>query len=157
MTADYEYSRGNRENLPFQIQIKLSKKPLIFCGTFYAVLKSTFNFQCCEKKMSLIGPVILKILTPKDVLILMHNRACFWKPFGSERFNELRKLLQFAEKYFYPFFSSFSAKITQKKLFLIRSEILGLLVNTLIANYEYSRSNRENLALPIQIKLSKKP
>ena len=29
--------------------------------------------------------------------------------------------------------------------------------NTLTANYEYSRSNRENLPLPIQIKLSKKP
>ena len=30
-------------------------------------------------------------------------------------------------------------------------------INTLTANYEYSRSNRENLPLPIQIKLSKKP
>ena len=28
--------------------------------------------------------------------------------------------------------------------------------NTLTANYEYSRSNKENLPLPIQIKLSKK-
>ena len=43
------------------------------------------------------------------------------------------------------------------ELFLVRSEILGLLVNTLTANYEYSRSNRENLALPIQMKVSKKP
>ena len=48
-------------------------------------------------------------------------------------------------------------KLSQKKLFLTRSEILGLLVNTLTANYEYSRSNRENLPLPIQINLSKKP
>ena len=32
-----------------------------------------------------------------------------------------------------------------------------ILINTLSANYEYSRSNRENLPLPIQIKLSKKP
>ena len=31
--------------------------------------------------MSLIGQVILKILPPNYVLILMHNRACFWKPF----------------------------------------------------------------------------
>ena len=43
------------------------------------------------------------------------------------------------------------------ELFLIRSEILGLLVNTLTANYEYSRSNRENLPLPIQMKVLKKP
>ena len=87
----------------------------------------------------------------------MHNRACFWKPFGSERVNESQKLLQYAEKNFYPTFSSFWAKLSYKRLFLIRSEILGLLHNTLTANYEYSRSNRENLQFPIQIKLSKKP
>ena len=39
----------------------------------------------------------------------------------------------------------------------MRSEILRLLVNTLTANYEYSHSNRENIPLPILIKLSKKP
>ena len=31
------------------------------------------------------------------------------------------------------------------------------ILNTSTANYEYSRSNRENLPVPIQIKLSKKP
>ena len=43
----------------------------------------------------------------------------------------------------------------QKKLFFIRSEVFGLLVKTLTANCEYSRSNGENFPLPIQIKLSK--
>ena len=87
----------------------------------------------------------------------MHNRACFWKPFGSEHVNESQKLLKSAEKYFYPTFSLFWAKLSQEKLFLIRSDISGLLVDTLTANYQYSRSNRENLPLPIQMKLSKKP
>ena len=50
LTANYEYSRSNRENLPLQIQIKLSKKPLIFCCSFFAFLESTLNFQCSEKK-----------------------------------------------------------------------------------------------------------
>ena len=36
-----------------------------------------------------------------------------------------------------------------KKLFSITYEILGLLDNTLTGNYEYSRSNGENLRLPI--------
>ena len=49
------------------------------------------------------------------------------------------------------------AKLGSKKLFLIRSEILELLVNTLSVNYVYSRSNRENLAWPIQFNLSEKP
>ena len=87
----------------------------------------------------------------------MHNRACFWKPFGSEPINESQKLLKSAERFFYPTFSLFWAQLSQGKLFLIRSEISGLLVNTLTANYEYSRSNREYLPFPTQIKLSKKP
>ena len=37
----------------------------------------------------------------------------------------------------------------------MRCEILGLLVNTLTTNYEYSHRNRENLQLPIKLKLSK--
>ena len=36
------------------------------------------------------------------------------------------------------------------------SEILGLLDNTLTGNYEYSRSNRDNLPLQVPGKLSKK-
>ena len=87
----------------------------------------------------------------------MHNRACFGKHFGSERVKESQKLMKSAEKNFYPTFSSLWAKLSQKKLFLIISEILGLLDNTLTANYGYSRSNRENLPFAIQIKLSKKP
>ena len=35
--------------------------------------------------------------------------------------------------------------------------MLGLFDNTLTANYEYFRSNRENLHLPIEIKLYEKP
>ena len=35
--------------------------------------------------------------------------------------------------------------------------MLGFLDNTLNANYEYFQSNRENLHLSIEIKLSEKP
>ena len=87
----------------------------------------------------------------------MHIKACYWKPFGSESVNESQKLLKSAEKYFYLTFSSIWAKLSQKKLFLIRSEILGLLDTMSSANYEYSWSNRENLHLAIQINLSEKP
>ena len=38
---------------------------------------------------------------------------------------------------------------------LVRSEILELLVNTLTANCEYSRSNTDKLQLPFQMQLSK--
>ena len=87
----------------------------------------------------------------------MDNPACFQKPFGSERVNESEKLLKSAEKDFCPNFSAFWAKLSYEKLFLLRSEISGLFVNTLTANLKYSHSNRETLRLPTQIKLSKKP
>ena len=87
----------------------------------------------------------------------MHKRACFWKPFGSEPVDESQKLLKSAEKYFYPNFWWFWAKLIEKKLFWIRCEILRLLYNTLPTNYQCSRINRENSPLLIQIKLSKKP
>ena len=75
----------------------------------------------------------------------MHHRDCFWKSSGSEAVNESRKLLKSAEKHSCPIFSSFWAKLSLKKFFWIRYEILALLVNTLTANSEYSRSNRENV------------
>ena len=46
--------------------------------------------------------------------------------------------------------------MSSKKSFLARAEILGLLVKTLTANYEYSRSNTDNLPLPFQMILSEK-
>ena len=87
----------------------------------------------------------------------MHHRHSFWKPFSSERVNESLKLPKSQEKYFDSSFSWFWAKLSLKKLFSIRSQILGLLITTLTGNYEYSRSNRENLPLKIQIELSKIP
>ena len=60
-----------------------------YFAAFFFFCISTLNFQCSEKKMSHIGQVFLTLLTPKDVLIYMHNRAWFWKPFGSERVNKL--------------------------------------------------------------------
>ena len=86
----------------------------------------------------------------------MHERSCFWKPFRSERVNKPQKLLKSAKIYFYPIFSSFWPKLSYEKSFLDIFEILVLLVNTLTTDYEFSRSNRENLPLPIQRKLSEK-
>ena len=46
----------------------------------------------------------------------MKNRTCFWKPFRSERVHESQKLLHYAEKNFYPSFSSFWAKLSLEKV-----------------------------------------
>ena len=56
LTANYEYSRSNRENLPLPIQMQLSKKAKIFCCIFISFLKSTLNFEHFEKKKKKGGP-----------------------------------------------------------------------------------------------------
>ena len=64
----------------------------------------------------------------------MHKIACFWKGFVSERVNESQKLLESVEKYFYPTFSSFWAKLSEKKFFLVKVELLALFDSTFPAN-----------------------
>ena len=68
MTANYEYFCSNRENLLLPIQMQLSERSKLFCCFFIAFLEFRLNFERFEKKMSLIGQVFLKLLTPKDVL-----------------------------------------------------------------------------------------
>ena len=64
----------------------------------------------------------------------MHKKSYIWKSFGSQRFDDCQKLLKSAEKYFYSTFLLFWAKLCKKKLFLVRSEISELLVNTLTSD-----------------------
>ena len=106
--------------------------------------------------MNLIGQLFLKLLTSKDVVNETHKGSCFWKNFDSQRVNEPRKLLKSAEKHFCHTFLSFWAKLSLKKSFSIRSEILGLFFKTLTADDEYSGHNTESLPLPIQMQLSTK-
>ena len=44
MTANYHYSRSNRENLPLQIHIKLSEKQKIFCAIFFIIIGMGIKF-----------------------------------------------------------------------------------------------------------------
>ena len=50
LTANYEYSRSNRKNLPLPVQMQLSEKPKTYFQFFIAFLESTLNFEHFEKK-----------------------------------------------------------------------------------------------------------
>ena len=52
LTANYEYSGSNRENLPLPIQIQLFEKLKVFCCIFIAFLESTLSFERFEKNES---------------------------------------------------------------------------------------------------------
>ena len=67
MTANYEYSRSNTDNLQLPVQMLLSKKLNTFCRFFIAFFEAALNFEHFEKKVSLTAQVFLELLTPKDV------------------------------------------------------------------------------------------
>ena len=50
LTSDYKCSRQNLENLWQQVPRQISRKAQNFSGYFVAFLKSTLNFEYCEKK-----------------------------------------------------------------------------------------------------------
>ena len=70
--------------------------------------------------------------------------------------NDSLNLLKSAEKHFYPSFSSVRIHLSYKNWFLVRSEVLDLLVNQLTANYVYSRRNTDKLPPPVEMQLSEK-
>ena len=56
----------------YRYQIKptyLENRKIFAAFFFFAILESELNLQCFEKKMSLIGQVFPKLLTPRDVLV----------------------------------------------------------------------------------------
>ena len=50
LTANYEYSRIDRENLALPNSGKISKKLSTFFAMIFKFLESELNFQCFEKK-----------------------------------------------------------------------------------------------------------
>ena len=50
MTAVYNYFRWNLENLPQQVQTKMSLKSKTFSWFFIALMKFTLNWQYFEKR-----------------------------------------------------------------------------------------------------------
>ena len=50
LTADFQYSRQNRENLWQQVQREISGKVNAFSEFFIAFLKSTLNLEYFQKK-----------------------------------------------------------------------------------------------------------
>ena len=53
LTANYEYSRSNTDNLPLPVQMQLSEKLKTFYRFFIAFFESAVNFEHFERKMSL--------------------------------------------------------------------------------------------------------
>ena len=78
------------------------------------------------------------------------------RAFGNQPVNGWQTLLKSARQYNYPIFPWIWDKLSLKKSALVRSKILGLFVNTLTAEYTYSRRNMQNFTQQVQTPLSLK-
>ena len=65
-------------------------------------------------------------------------------------------MLKSARHYYYPIFPWIWDKLSWKKSAFVRSKILGLFVNTLTAEYTYSRRNMQTFMQQVQAPLSLK-
>ena len=82
--------------------------------------------------------------------------SCFRNTFRCEYVNGSQKLPKSAEKQFYATFSSIRAKLSDKKLFLVRFEIRGRLTYMFTPNHMYIRPNKTKLPLPFEMQISEK-
>ena len=86
----------------------------------------------------------------------MPEKPYFRTAFGNQPVNGKEALLKSARHYYYPIFPWIWDKLSWKKSALVRSKILGLFVNTLTAEYTYSRRNMKTFTQQVQTPLSLK-
>ena len=81
----------------------------------------------------------------------------FMTPFRNQRLHGSQTLMNSAWPYFYPNFTLIKKKVNQKTSVLVRSDILGLLGNTLTADHMNSPHNTVKSVQQLQTPLSPKP
>ena len=86
----------------------------------------------------------------------MPEKPYFRTAFGNQPVNGYQTLLKSARHYYYPIFPWIWDKLSWKKSALVRTKILGLFVNTLTAEYTYSRRNMQTFTQQVQTPLSLK-
>ena len=103
--------------------------------------------------MTLIAFVIPKLGTRKTWL---EKKSHLRGPFDNQHGKRAQGLFRSALHYLYHIHWSLSIQLTWKKSLLLAWKILGLLVNTLVADEKYPVLNRDLLTIPIQMQLSQK-
>ena len=77
LTADYQYSRQNRENFWEQVPMQISRKLKIFSGSLIAFLESMLNLEYFQKKDQSHSLSITEISNCKTGSYLKVQKAIF--------------------------------------------------------------------------------
>ena len=107
-----------------------------------------------EKMIRLVAQIFVKLSSPKNVATWMPESSCFRTPFRNQRVNASQTLLKSARQHFYPNFTLISDKLSWKTFILVRSEMLGVFVNTLMTDHMHSRQNGDKFHKQVQTQLS---
>ena len=86
----------------------------------------------------------------------MFKKFHFRGPFDKQYGKRDEALSKFASQHFYQIHRSLLWQLCWKKSLFLTCKILGLLVNTLAAHENYLLLHRDNLTIPIKMKLSQK-
>ena len=136
--------------------MQVSRKQKTFSEFFAAFLKSSFNFEHFQKKMTLIAEVFPKLRSPKNRVRSMSIKSRFKGSFKKQHGKCAQTLLKFAWQNLYHIYWSLWRQLTFKKFLLVICKISRLFPNTLTADGKYSLLNRDNLTQQIQIQVSPK-
>ena len=85
----------------------------------------------------------------------MSKKSRLREPFNKQHGKRSESLLKSASEHLYYIHWSMPSQLSFKKSILLTCKILGLLLNTLVADEKYPVLNRENLTILIQMQLSK--
>ena len=156
LAADEKYPVLNKDNLTIPIQMQLSKQQKTFSQLFLAFWKSSSNFKHFQQKDGCHRFCISEISDFKNVVISMSKNSRFRGPFDKQHGKRYRSLLKCGSQHLFHIYWSLSSQLSWKKSLLLTCEMLALLVNTLAADEKYPVFNRDNLTIPIQMRLSQK-
>ena len=84
----------------------------------------------------------------------MTEKPYYKTAFDNQPVDEYQTLIKSVRHYYYPIFPWIFDILSWKKCALVRSKILGLFVNTLTAEYKYSRRNMQTFAQQVETPLS---
>ena len=113
LTANDKYSLHNSETFPQPIQMQLYNQWTIFSEIFPPFLKPISIFKHFEKrKMTLIGYVLSKIETAKNVVRQMSKKLSFRTPFNSQYVKGSQTLVKSASQKFCQISLSLWRKLT---------------------------------------------
>ena len=106
--------------------------------------------------MTLIDDAFLIFWNENKVVRQMSKKSRFRRPFNKQHGKRWQTLFKSDQQHLYYIYWPVWSKFSWKESLLVICKILGLFVKTLTAYDNYCLLNRNNLAQPIQIYLSKK-